>query len=154
MGEPGSTQERYCISYYDKHGLYNDGFPCPEDKYCCQIADGSKLCCDVNAQSGSIRKDDEPGAEETLLRRPIAKLANSSNRNGDQLRNQQSDGSRLFDTLTQPIQPTQPPLTDLRDRVVLSYNRPDSIDNSRNLLASASSSYSSSSAVLPLSFAR
>ena len=44
MSELSST-ESYCISYYDKNGLYNDGFPCPIDKYCCQSSDGTKLCC-------------------------------------------------------------------------------------------------------------
>lgn len=39
--------ERYCSSYYDRHGLYNDGFPCPADKYCCQLDDGTKMCCSV-----------------------------------------------------------------------------------------------------------
>lgn len=43
MADP---QERYCSSYYDKHGLYNDGFPCPQDKYCCtNDDDGHKMCC-------------------------------------------------------------------------------------------------------------
>lgn len=48
MSDPGANQERYCSSYYDKHGLYNDGFPCPADKYCCQTADGTKMCCPLN----------------------------------------------------------------------------------------------------------
>jgi hypothetical protein len=43
--EPSSSLEQYCSPYYDKKGLYNDGFPCPSDKYCCQNADGSKYCC-------------------------------------------------------------------------------------------------------------
>lgn len=45
-------QERYCSSYYDRHGLYNDGFPCPEGKYCCQNEqDGTKSCCDIVKQT-------------------------------------------------------------------------------------------------------
>jgi hypothetical protein len=40
-----SSIESYCSSYYDKNGLYNDGFPCPIDKYCCQSSDGTKSCC-------------------------------------------------------------------------------------------------------------
>lgn len=44
MSDP---MERYCSSYYDKHGLYNDGFPCPADKYCCQTDDGTKMCCAI-----------------------------------------------------------------------------------------------------------
>lgn len=47
MSDPGANQEKYCSSYYDKHGLYNDGFPCPVDKYCCQSADGNKMCCPI-----------------------------------------------------------------------------------------------------------
>ena len=47
MSDPDGM-ERYCSSYYDKHGLYNDGFPCPGNKYCCQAPDGgSKMCCSV-----------------------------------------------------------------------------------------------------------
>ena len=46
MEDPGNY-ERYCSSYYDKHGLYNDGFPCPADKYCCQSSDGIKMCCSL-----------------------------------------------------------------------------------------------------------
>ena len=44
MSDP---MERYCSSYYDTHGLYNDGFPCPADKYCCQTDDGTKMCCAI-----------------------------------------------------------------------------------------------------------
>lgn len=47
MSDPASL-ERYCSSYYDRHGLYNDGFPCPTDKYCCQNTDGTKMCCSLN----------------------------------------------------------------------------------------------------------
>ena len=47
-----SDLERYCSSYYDKHGLYNDGFPCPEDTYCCQSsADQTKMCCSLSSLS-------------------------------------------------------------------------------------------------------
>jgi len=51
-GDP-NTLERYCSSYYDKQGLYNDGFPCPADKYCCQNADGMKMCCSLNENKPS-----------------------------------------------------------------------------------------------------
>ncbi|CAF0766270.1 unnamed protein product [Brachionus calyciflorus] len=47
MGDPGNL-ERYCSSYYDRHGLYNDGFPCPTDKYCCQTPEGAKMCCSIS----------------------------------------------------------------------------------------------------------
>jgi hypothetical protein len=47
MSDPANL-ERYCSSYYDRHGLYNDGFPCPTDKYCCQSADGAKMCCSLS----------------------------------------------------------------------------------------------------------
>ena len=47
MSDP---MERYCSSYYDKHGLYNDGFPCPADKYCCQTDDGTKMCCAITGE--------------------------------------------------------------------------------------------------------
>jgi hypothetical protein len=43
-----AAMERYCSSYYDRFGLYNDGFPCPDDKYCCENADGYKKCCSIN----------------------------------------------------------------------------------------------------------
>ena len=49
MSDPGIL-ERYCSSYYDRHGLYNDGFPCPSDKYCCQNEDGTKACCPITKQ--------------------------------------------------------------------------------------------------------
>jgi hypothetical protein len=63
--------ERYCSSYYDKHGLYNDGFPCPDDKYCCQAQDGSKSCCDLNSlkkeqQKQQLNLDDQEEEEEDL----------------------------------------------------------------------------------------
>lgn len=51
MSDPDGM-ERYCSSYYDKHGLYNDGFPCPINKYCCQTPDGgSKMCCSMQKSS-------------------------------------------------------------------------------------------------------
>ncbi|RNA43021.1 hypothetical protein BpHYR1_008534 [Brachionus plicatilis] len=53
MEDPGNY-ERYCSSYYDKHGLYNDGFPCPADKYCCQSADGIKMCCSFKQNDNSF----------------------------------------------------------------------------------------------------
>lgn len=37
--------ERYCSSYLDRHGLYNDGFPCPGQTHCCEKSDGTKMCC-------------------------------------------------------------------------------------------------------------
>ncbi len=37
--------ERYCSSYVDRNGLYNDGFPCPGQTYCCEKDDGMKMCC-------------------------------------------------------------------------------------------------------------
>jgi hypothetical protein len=37
--------EHYCSSYYDRNGLYNDGFPCPGHTYCCDKEDGQKMCC-------------------------------------------------------------------------------------------------------------
>ena len=52
MSDPGSL-ERYCSSYYDRHGLYNDGFPCPTDKYCCENADGNKKCCVISRQAAA-----------------------------------------------------------------------------------------------------
>lgn len=51
MEDPGNY-EGYCSSYYDKHGLYNDGFPCPTGKYCCRSTDGIKMCC-------SFKQNDE-----------------------------------------------------------------------------------------------
>jgi hypothetical protein len=50
MNEESSQFEQYCSAYYDKHGLYNDGFPCPSDKYCCQNNEGMKYCCLKNSQ--------------------------------------------------------------------------------------------------------
>jgi hypothetical protein len=44
-GHDTRIMERYCSSYFDKDGLYNDGFPCPVDKYCCQTPQGVKMCC-------------------------------------------------------------------------------------------------------------
>jgi len=55
MNSDPDTLERYCSSYYDKQGLYNDGFPCPADKYCCQNADGMKMCCSLNENKSSTR---------------------------------------------------------------------------------------------------
>lgn len=51
MSDP-DTMERYCSSYYDKHGLYNDGFPCPANNYCCLSKDGSgsKMCCAIQVK--------------------------------------------------------------------------------------------------------
>jgi hypothetical protein len=44
-----SEQEQYCSSYYDKFGLYNDGFPCPDGTHCCKPNDdGIKICCPNN----------------------------------------------------------------------------------------------------------
>ena len=43
--------ERYCSSFYDRNGLYNDGFPCPENKYCCQNQEGNKICCSKSIHS-------------------------------------------------------------------------------------------------------
>ena len=54
--------ERYCSSYYDKHGLYNDGFPCPADKYCCQGDDGAKMCCAIGG--AGLKADEAPPAKE------------------------------------------------------------------------------------------
>ena len=54
MTDPGTSQERYCSSYYDKHGLYNDGFPCPNDKYCCQTSEGTKMCCPLNQLQSNL----------------------------------------------------------------------------------------------------
>jgi hypothetical protein len=56
MSDSGSI-ERYCSSYYDKHGLYNDGFPCPNDKYCCQTSDGAKMCCEINIPTKAIKSN-------------------------------------------------------------------------------------------------
>jgi hypothetical protein len=42
MNEEKGQLEQYCSPYYDKHGLYNDGFPCPSEKYCCQTNEGAK----------------------------------------------------------------------------------------------------------------
>ena len=58
MSDP-DTMERYCSSYYDKHGLYNDGFPCPANKYCCQSPDGggSKMCCAIQAKVSNTNDD-------------------------------------------------------------------------------------------------
>ena len=52
MSDPG-VLERYCSSYYDRFGLYNDGFPCPSDKYCCQNMDGTKMCCVISKKQSS-----------------------------------------------------------------------------------------------------
>ena len=48
MNDQSDTIEQYCSPYYDKYGSYNDGFPCPSDKYCCQNKDGLKYCCSLN----------------------------------------------------------------------------------------------------------
>jgi hypothetical protein len=57
MSDPDGM-ERYCSSYYDKHGLYNDGFPCPANKYCCQAHDGgSKMCCSVQENVAETNKN-------------------------------------------------------------------------------------------------
>ena len=49
MNDPDAP-EQYCSAYYDKHGSYNDGFPCPNDKYCCQNKDGGlKFCCSLTS---------------------------------------------------------------------------------------------------------
>jgi hypothetical protein len=47
MNDP-DILEQYCSAYYDKHGSYNDGFPCPNDTYCCIKKDGLKDCCPLN----------------------------------------------------------------------------------------------------------
>ena len=54
MSDPGGSMEKYCSAFYDKHGLYNDGFPCPSDKYCCQSSDGNKMCCPINADNNNF----------------------------------------------------------------------------------------------------
>ena len=65
MSDP-RTLERYCSSYYDKHGLYNDGFPCPADKYCCQNDDGTKKCCSIEAEM----KIEEPKTSDEQVKEP------------------------------------------------------------------------------------
>ena len=52
MNDPDAL-EQYCSAYYDKHGSYNDGFPCPSDKFCCQNKEGLKYCCSAVSSSAS-----------------------------------------------------------------------------------------------------
>ncbi len=72
MSDPGSL-ERYCSSYYDRHGLYNDGFPCPADKYCCENEDGNKKCCVIGKQgtpeSSTILSAMQVSSPDTLRNR-------------------------------------------------------------------------------------
>ena len=63
--------ERYCSSYYDRHGLYNDGFPCPGKTYCCEKDDGHKMCCpEVTA---TLNKNPHGVATSTILQRILQK---------------------------------------------------------------------------------
>lgn len=57
-----SAMERYCSSYYDRHGLYNDGFPCPGQTYCCEKDDGHKMCCSED----SLVLDTPPHQQDEL----------------------------------------------------------------------------------------
>ena len=81
MSDP-DTMERYCSSYYDKHGLYNDGFPCPANKYCCQSTDGgSKMCCSMPAVENSSKSDAKKksnGILDTIVT-PPSPVLNSNN---------------------------------------------------------------------------
>jgi hypothetical protein len=79
-----SSIERYCSSYYDKHGLYNDGFPCPNDKYCCQTSDGAKMCCDLNFFTTTISKSNrliEKSTKSNLILNTILNNGNEFNSN-------------------------------------------------------------------------
>lgn len=49
--------ERYCSSFYDRNGLYNDGFPCPKNKYCCQNQEGNKICCSESIHSNEYAQN-------------------------------------------------------------------------------------------------
>jgi hypothetical protein len=48
--------ERYCSSYLDRNGLYNDGFPCPGQTYCCEKEDGTKMCCQEVSDDTSVQQ--------------------------------------------------------------------------------------------------
>lgn len=95
MNDP-STMERYCSSYYDKHGLYNDGFPCPADKYCCQKEDGMKMCCSIEQQQQPNDSDNLDYEEETNRRVKSNKPNKSSSSSSHQFHIKQQQQQRNF----------------------------------------------------------
>jgi hypothetical protein len=92
MGDSSSNQERYCSSYYDKHGLYNDGFPCPDDKYCCQTPDGSKACCDANSTNNA--EDNGGEAEQNLSEETVFQKPNYIDKNA--VYNRKNDANNIY----------------------------------------------------------
>jgi hypothetical protein len=84
MSDIGSI-ERYCSSYYDKHGLYNDGFPCPNDKYCCQTSDGTKMCCEINVTTSSKpnRFHEKTSTKSNVILNTLLKNENGFNSNSN-----------------------------------------------------------------------
>lgn len=99
MSDPGSL-ERYCSSYYDKHGLYNDGFPCPMDKYCCQTSDGTKMCCSLSDMSNSKQTKPPQTTHSFIISTISNKILNKEsyldsfiNRNSNHKYNSISDSS-------------------------------------------------------------
>ena len=71
--------ERYCSSYLDRNGLYNDGFPCPGKTYCCEKEDGTKMCCaetaNANVQKQLVTK---PAYISPILSELVATTKSSS----------------------------------------------------------------------------
>ena len=152
MSDSGSTQERYCSSYYDKHGLYNDGFPCPEDKYCCQTSDGSKMCCDINSVNNNNKNEEIENSkkdlkEESTYSKKSEKFSAKSNKFLDNLsnhrqNNNQQQNSHMLSTQAPPSLNLLP-LDNLNSNI-------NSNNNPTLLLMSSSSS----TAVLPFFLAK